>query len=326
MICLIAQQAIAFGTIAGGKWNKEHERITRHALACGEAGGPQGADCFQAASIDELAGKRGTFGAVGSPDNPVRGLMSTSEAHCDNGDYLDPRYAGGRAYPRTKEAARAKLETCRTWMRRYLDAAVSDAAALLDGNRVRDSQIPTYVSCTYVGGKGRAKCNVLEDFGTLLHATQDFYSHSNWSDAPDPGRPISRENPPGLHRDGPSPWLDLRLTNDQAAFPDGLITGCFETLLPGSDQNGCPGRVPHEYLNKDTGTIDDAASHLAPGAGTSPRGMVDDNFKRAVSDAILDTREQWRTLREALVARYGQARGALIICAITHDDAAKVCR
>lgn len=326
LICLLPPQVSAFGTIHGLGQDREHERITRHALACGEVGGQQGDDCFQKESIDELAGKRFKWGGVGSPDNPARGLMSASEAHCDNGDYLDPQFTGGRTYPRTKETARAALEKCRTWMRRHLDEAVSDAAALLHGDQVDDSQIPTFISCTYLGQKGRAKCNVLEDFGVLLHASQDFYAHSNWTDAPDPNRQISRENPPGLHMDGPSPWLDLRLANDATAFPEGLISGCFETLLAGDDQNGCADRAPHEYLNKDKGRIDDSAWRLDLGAGTTPRGQVDDNFARAIKAAIADTREQWATLREALVSRYGPVRGETMICALTHDDPARDCR
>jgi hypothetical protein len=33
--------------------------------------------------LDQLAGKNNTFGAVGAPDNPLRGLMSEKAAHCD---------------------------------------------------------------------------------------------------------------------------------------------------------------------------------------------------------------------------------------------------
>ena len=45
-----------------------------------------------------------------------------------------------------------------------LDKAVRDAAALVDARgSVDDSQIPSLVSCTFGAGKGRAKCNVLEE-------------------------------------------------------------------------------------------------------------------------------------------------------------------
>ena len=72
--------ALAFGTINGLGQNAEHERITRQGLASFRLG---------ALTLDELAGKKGTFGAVGAPDRPDRGLMSVSAAHCDNGDWLE---------------------------------------------------------------------------------------------------------------------------------------------------------------------------------------------------------------------------------------------
>ena len=39
-----------------------------------------------------------------------------------------------------------------------------------------------------------------EDLGILLHASEDFYSHTNWVDQPDSTQPIGVENPPGLNR------------------------------------------------------------------------------------------------------------------------------
>ena len=321
---LLAGQAAAFGTVSFLGQNREHERITRHALACGEDGGPTGNDCFEAASLDELAGASTTFGAVGAPDNPARGLMSSSAAHCDNGDYLDP--AGGAAYAQTPAAARATLETCRAWMLTNFTAARTDAAALLNADGSIDgSQIPPPGDCNYNGRKGRAKCNVVEDLGLTLHATEDFYSHTNFVDAPDPAQPISRANPPGLHQDGPSPWLDLSKATADVTFPDGLISGCFQNLRLGSDQNGCPGRVPHEFLNKDKGGIDNANGQIQFGAGTTARGAIGDNFQRAVRTAIADTRRQWASLRAALITAYGQTRGGMMICAITHDDPSRTC-
>jgi hypothetical protein len=99
-ICL-GVDALAFGTIDSLGQNREHERITRHALGCVDLTGKQNtlviggepvADpCFMGNSINELAGQRGTFGAVGAPDNPANGMLSDSLAHCDNADYLDPQ-------------------------------------------------------------------------------------------------------------------------------------------------------------------------------------------------------------------------------------------
>jgi hypothetical protein len=306
----LASQASGFGTIAGLGQNREHERITRHSLECG---GPLGAVCFQSASLDEIAGKVGTWGAVGAPDNPARGLVLSSVAHCDNADY----YATA-GYPQTQAAAQAQLEACRRGMNANLDAAVRDAAGLLDSNgHVDDSQIPTFVTCTYNGGHGRAKCEVLEDFGLVLHAAQDFYSHSNWVDRAASGG-ASLSNPPGLGNTGRAPWLDLRVASP--AFPAGLITGCFDTTSIVSPARGCPNHVKHEDLNKDKGQIDPSI-----GAGTTSRGMVDHNFAHAVEAAIDDTRDKWATLRERLLSTYGTVRGSRMICAITHDDPAKTC-
>ena len=315
----------AFGTISGMGQNREHERITRRALGCGGVFDPSPESpakhpievliftvCFQPKSLDEIAGARGSWGAVGAPDNPARGLLLTSEAHCDNGDWLPTP-----GYPRTQAEARGSLIRCRAGMSAHLDEAVRDAAALLTASgKIDDSQIPTAIGCTYLGQRGRAKCNVLEDFGLALHASQDFYAHSNWTDHAAPG-PITLENPAGLGRSGAAPWLDLRR---ETPYPDGLFTGCFDTTSLISPTRGCAGHVKHEDLNKDKGQIDPVI-----GAGTTHRGAVDDNFRHAVEGAIADTRDKWATLRERLVAAYGLERAARMICAITHDRPSADC-
>jgi hypothetical protein len=309
-VALSATAALAFGTISGMGQNREHERITRHALGCGQ--GLDGSVCFQPKSLDEIAGKPGTWGGVGAPDNPARGLILSSEAHCDNGDF-----AATPGYPHTLQAANTMLVNCRAVMKAHLEAAVQDAARLIDSRgHIDDSQIPTFISCTYLGQKGRAKCNVIEDFGLMLHASQDFYSHSNWVDHPAAG-PTTLSNPVGLGHAGRSPWLDLRR---DSAFPQGLITGCFDTISIASPEKGCPGHIKHEDLNKDKGTIDPQL-----GAGTTNRGKVNANFQHAVEAAIDDTRDKWAILRERLIAVYGPQRGGLMICALTHDNPARTC-
>ncbi|HEX3305719.1 MAG TPA: hypothetical protein VHS32_05700, partial [Streptosporangiaceae bacterium] len=94
--------AAAFGTIDGGGQNREHERITRAALACG-ADTASDADCFEPRSMDSLAGRVREFGAVGAPD---RDELSLPAAHCDNADFL----AGD--YPRTRDEATTTLLDC----------------------------------------------------------------------------------------------------------------------------------------------------------------------------------------------------------------------
>jgi len=307
----LIHSASAFGTINIAGQNAEHERITRHAVSCSQAASPT---CFQPFSIDQLAGKSGTFGAVGAPDNPTRGLITKDYAHCDNGDYM-----ATANYPQAQAAALANLVSCRNWMVTNMTAAVTDSAAMLKNGKVDDSQIPTSISCTFNGHKGRAKCNALEDLGLVLHAAQDIYSHSNWTDQAAPS-PISTSNAPGLNNRGLNPWLNFR-TNP--GFPPGLITGCFMLGFPPDTdgQRGCPNRATHYYLNKDKGQIDPTI-----GIGTTPRGGIANNFRNAVDAAVLETRDKWAYLREQLVARYGQRNGNLMICALTHDNAARDCK
>ncbi len=308
---LMAGPAGAFGTIRGLGQNAEHERITRHALTCTDA---WDGSCFEPKSLLELAGGNDNFGAVGIPD---RGdLVPENKAHCDSGDYLDIE-----GYPHSKLAAQAALENCRNWMVSNLDEAVSDAGKLVDSSgHLRKSQLS--IPCVFVGRiKGGAKCNVLQDLGLLLHASQDFYAHSNWVDHPDPSQPIGVENPPGLGNTGRAPWIDLRTTS---AFPDGLITGCFENLPEKSHCNYGPGgglhRVKHLVVNKDDGTIDPVL-----GAGTTQRGAIDDNFAHAVSAAIDDTKDKWAMFRERLESAYGRDVGDRMACAISRDDPIGTC-
>ena len=299
--------AFAFGTTHALGQNAEHERITRRAFGCPGAG----AGCLQPRTLDEFAGKTGSFGAIGAPDRGS--LIFQHKAHCDSGDHLD--IAG---YSQDAGKARATLEDCRAWMRAKLDEAVADAAGLLDRQgRVRADQAG--LGCVFVGGfKGRAKCNVLEDFGVLLHASQDFYSHTNWVDRPDPARPIGPANPPGLGRTAPAPWISLRA---DTPFPAGLMSGCFVSLPESRFCNEGPGgRVKHAALNKDEGAIDPVI-----GAGTTDRGKVQDNFRRAVEAAIADSRDKWDLLRQRLISAYGAAKGATMACTIGRDDPAKDC-
>lgn len=301
-----------FGTVRGGGQDAEHGRITRHALGC-EAN-PRVDDCFENDTLDSLAGSPGTFGAVGAPDRG-RGML-TSFAHCSGGDYLDVQ-----GYPRSRAEAEATLSACRDYMTENLSHAVQDAADLLDDDgAIRSSQIPGFFSCTYAGSQhGRAKCNILAHLGRILHASQDFYSHSNWVDIANPTRSIGADNPPGLGNRGRADWLDLR--NTDPTFPAGLISGCFDNASFLGEQRGClydeasAHRVRHLNLNKDTGPIDPDI-----GVGSTERGAIADNFEQAVIAAIDDTRDKWVAFRERLVETYGRTRAQRMTCAITHDD------
>jgi hypothetical protein len=311
LLLVLGQPAQGFGTIRSLGQNAEHERITRHALACGQPEAP--AACFQPYSLDQLAGKNGTFGAVGAPDNPARGLLSADYAHCDNADYLDIP-----GYPQSQAQAETNLTACRHWIQSNMTEAVIDSAALLKNGRIDNSQIPTVISCTFNGRKGRAKCNALEDFGLALHAAHDFYAHSNWSDVAGPG-PAGIDNVPGLGNPGPAAWLDLKQI---VPFPAGLLTGCFNMGLPPDPHGvrGCPNRATHFRLNKDTGQIDPVL-----GDGTTVRGRIDANFAHAVSAAIAETRDKWADFQAMLAARYGARDAALMVCALTRDNPVQDC-
>lgn len=295
--------ASAFGTINSLGQHAEHEKITRLALA------PLG---FEPGTLDEIAGARGTFGAVGAPDNPARGLLTSSAAHCDGGDYL-----AVQGYPQAQGAAQAALYACRQWTFDAMETAVRAAAGLLDGNgRVRESEIPGFIPCVYDGGPGRAKCEVLDALGLALHAAQDFYAHTNWTDQT--AGPLSLANPPGLGQPGPADFIDPFAPG---GFPSGLMSGCFEGVPEGLF---CGGRVRHEALNKDTGQI--KVKSGAIGAGTTPRASGNDNFARAVRAAIADSQQKWAYFEARVIASYGTERGNRMICAIKRDNPAATCR
>jgi hypothetical protein len=155
-----------------------------------------------------------------------------------------------------------------------------------------------------------------------LHGAQDFYSHSNWADEADASRPIGVDNPVGLNRPAPSPILDLRGSGMPIVPPD-LTNGCFvlPDTVPGV--KACRSRVTHAALNKDTGVIDlDTGATSDP---TTPRGKVANNFAKAVAGAVVETRHQWRELREALEATYGSPTASLMTCVLTRDDPLNDC-
>jgi hypothetical protein len=307
LVLSLGSSAGGFGTVNRFGQHAEHERITRAALSCAASGAP--GKCFQPTSILNLAGGPGTFGGVGSPDSDE---VFTSEAHCDDADFLTG------TYPRTRAEATTQLLACRAHLQGRFRQAVTAAARLLDndGHLLKD-QVDLGSTCTFFGGvSGRAKCDVLEGLGRALHGTEDFYSHSNWADEADPSKPVGVDNPPGLANAGVAPVMDLRAA--AVAVPAGLSTGCF-SLNP----FGCRKRVTHGTLNKDEGIIDPVSG--ATSGPTTSRGKIGTNFARAVAGAIAEARRQWADLADEIVTTYGPTKGNLMICAITHDDPMKDC-
>jgi hypothetical protein len=313
-VALMPGAAQGFGTIATGAQDREHERITRAAVACHDGGDKD--DCFQPRSIDQLAGDGQQFGAVGSPDlteslNPA--------AHCDDADFL------GGGYPQTREQATTNLLRCVDHLRGRFQEAVTAADGLLDADgEIAGAEVDLKDDCVPgAASERRAKCATLEAFGRALHGAQDFYSHSNWADAADPGRPTGPDNPPGLNRPAPASLFDLR-GSGTPEVPDGLTTGCFVVPDKSPGVAKCQNRVTHAALNKDTGLIDPATG--ATSDPTTARGEVGDDFAKAVTGATIETRRQWDDLRDALRTTYGRNAGDRMTCALTHDDPVGDCR
>ena len=307
--------AAAFGTIESGGQNREHERITRAALSCA-ADAESDAGCFEPRSLDSLAGHVREFGAVGAPD---RDELSLPAAHCDNADFL----AGD--YPRTRDQATSTLLDCVNQLRLRFREGVDGAGGILDGNGdLPEEEVNLDTECDSTDTRDtRAKCAAIEGFGRVLHGAQDFYAHSNWADEPDPAQPIGVDNPPGMNLSGPSPVLDLRSSATPRVPPE-LTGGCYalRDQVPGVGE--CAGRITHAGLNKDRGLIDPISGRATD--PTTRRGMVGQNFAKAVTGAIVETRRQWQDYRAALTERYGQKNAQVMICALTHDNPSSDCQ
>ena len=216
--------AAAFGTIDSGGQNREHERITRAALACA---GDAGSDpyCFEPRSIDSLAGHDRAFGAVGAPDNDE---LSDPAAHCDNADFLE----GG--YPRTRDQATASLVACVNHLRSRFGEGVEAAQGLLDDQgQVNPGAVNLAAPRSHRDSEDRAKCLAMEGLGRALHGAQDFYAHSNWADEADPTRPIGDDQPAGSEparaQCGARPPQ-----REPPSVPAELTTGCFVVRGRGS--------------------------------------------------------------------------------------------
>lgn len=326
---LLPTPTTAFGTPNLASQFREHEFITRAALAC-HTRDHHPPDCFEPLSLDQLAGRDGTYGAVGSPDIPDP-LPEGAEAHCDDADFLDVE-----GYPQSREGATAALGSCVLNLRKRQREGVRDAARLLDpwGRIVKSEVDVRNQDCNFIGDFcGRGKCNVLEGFGKVLHGVQDFYSHSNWGDHAGVG-PFDIFNPPGLDMREMPGFLDLRKKGDlgEGDVPYHLSTGCFSiAIFP------CNGRIDHAALNKDTGDIDPVTG--AVGTPTTPRGLLnpdnpdslninvnDTNFARAVRLAIQDTARQWRHFRDELEKTYGADRARVMVCTLTTDEPWRECQ
>ncbi len=217
----IPSSAAAFGTVDFNGQHAEHEQITR-VLSCEAVDRPD--RCFEPRSIDELAGKKGTLGGVGSPDR-VPDVLLDGAAHCDAGDYL-PGFPYSSA-----DAGRAAKEIadCVAEFGRHLDEALAAAGGFLDE---RGQLVPQQAAmseglsdhtCTYpmsvsnYPGNESAKCRVFNGLGRALHAAEDFWSHSNWADQADPTRPTMLT--PGSIQFGGAGWQKVMIAPPNAKDP-----------------------------------------------------------------------------------------------------------
>ena len=345
-----APKSEAFGTINGSlpgvRFYAEHENITRAALSCEAQSSPR--SCFGPKSISNLAGMGGSWGAVGAPDNmPMHGGGGPSWWHCDEGDFIDQP-----GYPHSRTQANHHLNQCQTFLNAMIGNGLGDDSKLRPGcrglqatgrlsyrcegvvevahqmlntsNRIDISE-PDYGNeargCTFNGDYGRIKCLMLQQFGYALHAVEDFYSHSNYTDTS--SSPFSIQNPPGLEMTGPSPFLaKIPRTN----FENNLATGCY----PDGDCEKA-GRATHGTINKDRAMINPRSGYVTPKTNMpadymTPRGGQSNNEQNAVRVAILDVKRQWENLQARIIEREGTLRGNMIICALSQDEANKVCQ
>ncbi|MET9463586.1 hypothetical protein ABZY44_01965 [Streptomyces sp. NPDC006544] len=301
--CLVALVPGPARAFSGGN----HEKITRAALS------------WEPGSLSAMADSRqGAIVADDQGDYFGLGIL-----HCDNADYLAPRY--GSAYPRTRDEATTELLACVRGSVARQRAAVRDADGLVDAQgRIVPGQSALDPPCTWNERPDRAKCDVLEQLGRGWHAIEDFYSHGNWSDKADGSAPVGLTHPPGLNRTTVAPFFDIRRyssMNDadwtrEAArlIPEDLATGCY----PDFDSTGvkpvdCSGRIKHNgTLNKDT---------------EASRRSGNGNFQRASELASRDIARQWKDFTAELVETYPEhGRGEQMVCALTHDDPASSCR
>lgn len=203
---------------------------------------------------------------------------------------------------------------------------------------------------SYYNASG-GKCHVLNALGRGLHVVMDFYAHSNWGDVADPSRPISINNPPGLGQTTLPPfWADL---DQPMPWTEGLSSGCFgkeyrglEGTAANANYADCTSRAPdtewrggrYEGYSKDVSNFDPRQGSLAvvtcndvgdiasgSWRGCMPRGSLKLPGGRLVEQnvttlAILEVRRQWAWVQRKIYEKFGNARGATVICYITKDE------
>jgi hypothetical protein len=337
----LSNSAGAFGSVDSSVLGQKsvHEKITR-TLGC--AAGQAVANCLQPISIDVLAGRDGTFGAVGEPDDPLDGFPNASARHCDNVDY-------GYGSFQTLAEAQVSFDNCLEWFQSYLDFSVASAAGLLKADGTIDPAATdlinnfgsTYNACSFPDPKkgntsnDSAKCNVLNGLGRALHAYEDVWSHSNWGDLADPAKAIGLENPTGLANTD-QPWFMAYPGVRSATIPEGFLSGCDDSIPINDCSRGKSTvgdeiigshRTGHSAVNKDNGDVQPDSCIASNPLTVRGKVVVDGitNFSRAVTGACGAARRAWSDLQAALVTRYGSTAAALMIRAISMDHPLTEC-
>ncbi|MSX01914.1 MAG: hypothetical protein F2813_02010 [Actinobacteria bacterium] len=356
LLVLVPANAHAFMTW-NAPGNAEHERITRLAVACNSALDrpapeglnwrqdlclPSGGDSVKQPwwfaferSMRMLAGADSYFGGVGAPDRLGEVISSSDRAHCDNADAWFPTSQGPfGSYPRTFDQRAAGLRDCLRLLQKDVGVAVTQAGLLVDSNgRLDAPQADLSEDCNVdydpdrspnkTHDRGWAKCNALIALGRALHITEDFFSHSNWTDL-NPGA-LNIKNPQGLQSDVrtvPSALGYPRTDADIDAFiaQTQVITGAYGS--------GTKNRVTHnDYLNKDegNGTIGWTRGQIPTGdKGHSGRSVAGfdgtyDNFQRAAKGAAYAAASVWTDYRSRIFDLYGADRGAKIWNAVREN-------
>lgn len=311
-----ADRADAFGTTPAQ--GSEHQYITQVALGC-QPGQPDDGSCFEPQTLAALAGANGSLGAVGTPD--VTEVLNP-EQHCDNADFLPTS-----GYSPNRDEATATLRQCVDYLRGQFNTGVATADHLMSADGALEEG-STELGCKFAADRVEStKCQILADFGRVLHGIQDFYAHGNWTDASDPTRPIGPDNPPGLELTAPSTLLNL--TNDtDPPVPHDFTTGYFIVFAAPFDcahSLTFTDRVTHACLNKDEETINPVTGAVdeAPGARNTERGRIvgangHTNSANAVAGAIVETRTQWQRFHDKILHEYPKT-GQLILDALTRD-------
>ena len=193
------------------------------------------ANCFQPKTTTEISGGAGSFGAVGAPDNPARGLITSSAAHCDNGDWMPIP-----GYVTTPASAQLVLVSCRQWMEQHMALAVTAARAAAAQWHDRRRQIPTFLGCTFVGGVGTGEVQRPRGVRHRPPCRRGLLFAHQLGRHP-------RHHPADRCRQPAGPWQCragalARPAHAVAAVSSGLISGCFVLMPEFAFCNDGPGR------------------------------------------------------------------------------------